>query len=102
LHPLTVEVEEIAQPVFNRPAPDHTITKAISAARPAIFNPFSAYEKGERLLRQELSAISAWHLVNIVVAYDLTDESEATLQQLSAPELVELIVNAVRHQSSSR
>ena len=38
-----------------------------------MLNPFSVYEKGEPLLRKQLGALSAWHLVNIVLAYELSD-----------------------------
>jgi len=32
------------------------------------WDPFSVYEKGEVILRQQLSALSSWHLVNIILA----------------------------------
>ena len=101
-HPLTIDAEPVTRPIFDRPAPDLKIVKADSTVRPAILDPFSVYEQGEHLLRQALTALSAWHLVNIVVAYDLRGESETLLNQLSQRELVELIVTAVRRQSSIR
>jgi hypothetical protein len=102
LHPLTVEAERVAQPAFGRPAAHLNVVKARSADQSAVLDPFSVYQKGEGLLRQELSALSAWHLVNIIVAYNLSEESEATLNQLSARALAEVIVTAVRHQATVR
>lgn len=68
------------------------------AGRPgrAILDPYAAYEKGEMLMRQELHALSRMHLVNIIRAYGLSDESDAALGQLSSDALVETVVSAVR------
>jgi len=63
-------------------------------ARGAVLDPFSVAAKGPELLRSELLALSDRHLRNIVRAYDLA-EDDATLEALSATELVELIVDAV-------
>jgi hypothetical protein len=63
----------------------------------AILDPFSVYEKGEALLRHELQALSAWHLVNIIVAYELSDEPQPVLDAMPAPALVDMIVGAVRN-----
>jgi hypothetical protein len=94
LNPLTkVPARPAPEPVFNAPAPD------IAAAPPAgesVLNPFSVYRKGESLLRSQLSALSAWHLVNIVVAHDLSEQDPADLAVTPAPVLVELIVASVR------
>jgi hypothetical protein len=100
-HPLTLDAEPVKRPIFDRPAPELNV-RAGSTVRPAILDPFSVYEKGEHLMRQALTSLSAWHLVSIVVAYDLRGESETLLNQLSQRELVELIVTAVRRQSSIR
>jgi hypothetical protein len=63
-------------------------------AEGAVLDPFSVGAKGEDLLRRELSALSDWHLRNIIREYDLA-EAGADLQMLSQIELVELIVEAV-------
>jgi hypothetical protein len=100
LHPLTIEAEGVAHPAFDRPGPaPHP--KVVNTGS-AVLDPFSIYQKGEGLLRQQLSALSAWHLVNIVVAYGLSEQSETALNQLSARALAELIVTAVRQQSAAR
>jgi hypothetical protein len=62
----------------------------------SILNPFSVYRKGEALLRRQLAALSAWHLVNIVVAHGLSDKSSATLNSMNAADLIDLIVGAVK------
>jgi hypothetical protein len=62
----------------------------------SVLDPFSVYQKGEALLRKELGAMSAWHLVNIARAYELTDADPLTLNRLPSVELIELIVGGVR------
>ena len=54
------------------------------------------YRKGEALLRTQLGALSAWHLVNIINDYQLSQEPPAVLSALTQPALAELIVAAVR------
>lgn len=78
-----------SQPVFDGPAPE------------AVLDPFSVYEKGEGLLRQELSAMSPWHLVNIIRAYELSEEPPGALNGLSTASLVETIVSAVRRRQTA-
>lgn len=62
----------------------------------SVLNPFSVYDKGELILRRQLGAISAWHLVNIARAYELSAEDPATLARRSSAELIEIIVSGVR------
>jgi hypothetical protein len=98
MNPLTkAPARPAPEPVFNTPAP------AIAAAPPSgdsVLNPFSVYRKGESLLRSQLSALSAWHLVNIIAAYDLSEQAPADLAVTPAPVLVELIVSSVRERAS--
>ena len=54
------------------------------------------YAKGEALLRRQLGALSAWHLVNIVIDYGLSDEPDEALNRLPAATLIEIIVSGVR------
>ena len=63
---------------------------------PAVLDPFSVYAKGEDLLRQELSALSPWHLRNIIRAYDLASSPSIDLETLTAEELSGIIVLGVR------
>ena len=84
-----------AQPaIFSEPAPSAAVP--VEAGTSAVLDPFSVYEKGEPLLRRQLSALAAWHLVNIVVTYDLSDLDAAALNRLPAPTLVDMIVTGVR------
>lgn len=80
------------EPVFDAPAPD----VAQQPSHESVLNPFSVYRKGEALLRSQLSALSGWHLVNIIMAYELSEQREADLAVTPASVLVELIVSTVR------
>jgi hypothetical protein len=102
LNPLVRKVVAPPKSMFNAPAPDVTFTTAPPAGQDAVLDPFSVYEKGEKLLRQELGALAAWHLVNIALAYRLSEEPASELNALSAPQLVELIVAGVRSRGYTR
>ena len=89
--------------VFDGPAPSTVAAFAPAEAAPAsILDPFSVYEKGEGLLRRRLGALSAWHLVNIALEYELTDLEVETLNRLPAVELIELIVRGVQQEIGTR
>jgi len=99
LKPLVRPIDpETPVPAFDGPAPDITLPPPVES----VLNPFSVYRKGEALLRSQLSALSAWHLVNILRAYNLTDVDSATLNHLEDRALVEMIIAAVRAEESSR
>jgi hypothetical protein len=86
-------------PIFEDPAPTAHATVMPSNAQDAVLDPFALYEKqGETLLRRQLAAHAAWHLVNIVKKYELSDEAPATLHHLSAAALIERFVSSVRSQ----
>ena len=80
--------------VFSEPAP--SIAHPARSGRDSVLDPFSVYEKGEALLRRQLGALSSWHLVNIVLDYELTDHPIEELNQMVASDLIELIVASVR------
>jgi hypothetical protein len=82
-----------ATPAFDGPAESF---EQAPARGNGVLNPFSVYRKGEAVLRSQLSAMAAWHLVNIIEDYDLSKQTRAELERLSTPQLVELIVAAVR------
>lgn len=102
LNPPVRKVVAAPTPRFDGPAPDVTFTTVPPASQDAVLDPFSVYEKGEKLLRQELGALAAWHLVNIALAYRLSDEPESVLNGLTAAQLVELIVAGVRSRGYAR
>jgi hypothetical protein len=90
LSPVTITPPQAPPPpVFSGPAP--TV-----AGQASVLNPFSVYEKGELLLRNQLGALSPWHLVNIALAYELTNMDAAALNRLAPGALIELIVTGVR------
>ena len=97
-----VKTASSAQPLFDGPARNFVNVDVRETRVHAVLDPFSVYLKGEALLRQELSALSAWHLVNIMLAYDLTDEAESVLKNLPQAALIDLIVNEVRQQTPAR
>lgn len=96
LNPLVRKVAAKPHAIYDHPAPAPIKSSVPPATQDAVLDPFSVYEKGERLLRQELGALAAWHLVNIIVAYRLSEESVAVLNALPAAELIEIIVHGVK------
>jgi hypothetical protein len=97
LNPLMVPLPPAPEPPrFDTPAPSPILFDSNETGGSAVLDPFSVYQKGEELLRKQLGALSAWHLVNIAVQYDLTREDRATLARMSAPVLVDRIVDGVR------
>jgi hypothetical protein len=97
---LVAAVERPVQPtqpppaLFDGPAPSPL--SPTERATPSVLDPFSVYDKGEPLLRRQLAALSAWHLVNIVLDYELSDRGAAHLNALSPDALINMIVSAVR------
>jgi hypothetical protein len=89
-----------ARPAYSGPAPD-VVDEAVSVRPRAVLDPFAVYAQGESVLRQEIGALAAGHLVNIIRAYGLSEEPSSALNQLSASALVHLIVDAVRSASSA-
>jgi hypothetical protein len=91
--PITVLTTPPRPSVFAGPAP----RPAPAAAHvESVINPFSVYEKGEALLRSRLGVLASWHLVNIIAAYELSEDDIATLNRLPAADLIEIIVAGVR------
>jgi hypothetical protein len=76
-------------PAYDEPAEDFI---QAPPRNEAVLNPFSVYRKGEALLRDQLHALSPWHLVNIIRAHDLSELSDDALNTMTASVLVELIV----------
>jgi hypothetical protein len=94
LHPLVkAPAAPTPQPFFDHPAPDLTSDPAYSES---VLNPFSVYRKGEALLRRQLMAFSAWHLVNIIRAHRLSSRSSVELNALGTSDLIDVIVAGVQ------
>jgi hypothetical protein len=101
LHPVVRNEPPAAHAVFDQPAPRHRKSTDVPVLD-AVLDPFSVYEKGEALLRKELGALDAWHLVNIIRAYGLSEDPTPVIQHRPASLLVEMIVEAVRERSLRR
>jgi hypothetical protein len=81
-------------PAHAAPAP-----RIADAAPAAILDPFSVFAKGEDLLRRQLRALRRRHLLGIIRTYRLAGEAELDLDLRSEPELIALILTAVRLRS---
>ena len=94
LNPLTrPAAREVMPAVFDAPAPNSRVGPSNGEA---VLNPFSVYRKGEALLRRQLSALSGWHLVNIITKHRLSDRDPALLAATEPADLVEVIIDGVR------
>jgi hypothetical protein len=94
LNPLTrPAARELMPPLFDAPAPHARPGPALGDS---VLDPFSVYRKGEPLLRRQLSALSGWHLVNIITAHRLSDRDPALLAAMEPSALVETIIDGVR------
>jgi hypothetical protein len=91
--------EDPEPPYFDEPA-DPFVTAGQGVE--AVLDPFSVYQKGEALLRRQLSALAGWHLVNIIRKYELSDEDPALLEAREPAQLVETIISRVRQQPTRR
>jgi hypothetical protein len=95
LEPAPVRVAQMrpGPPAFDGPAPSFERPRAGGGS---IVNPFSLYRKGEAYLRRRLSALSAWHLVNVIRVHGLSDEDAAVLSAQPPALLIDLIVESMR------
>lgn len=91
---------EPSPPFFEAPA--EPFVAEGSGTTEAVLDPFSVYQKGEALLRRQLSALAGWHLVNIIRKYELSDEEPSRLSTREPAELVERIISSVRQQPARR
>jgi hypothetical protein len=92
--PRSVPPLRVEPPLFQQPA--SALPRATVGSRESVLDPFSVYAKGEQVLRRQLGALSDWHLINIALARDLTDEPIEALNRRSSAYLIELIVKSVR------
>ena len=86
--PATVVVE----PAFEGPAPNITVDRPVIPR--AVLDPFVVFAQGERVLRQELSALDVDHLRSIIRAHGL--EGGVAAESSVPAVLVEYIVAEVR------
>ena len=76
-------------PAERRPQREHSWPESV-------LNPFSVYAKNPDLLAQELTALRAWHLRQIIRDFSLVNENDVRLENMSEPELGSLIMQRVR------
>ena len=81
------------RPFFDSPAEPFVVE---GNGTEAVIDPFSVYQKGEALLRRQLSALAGWHLVNVIRKYELSNEDPARLAAREPAVLVETIISGVR------
>ena len=90
------------EPLFDEPAPDPVHRAGVSVTREfpdAVLDPFEVHVHGETFLRAKLAALAPHHLVEILVAYELSEEPVSRLGELTAASLIDLIVAGVRGRS---
>ena len=88
-----------ATPAYEGPAPHRGVARTAGGGRMsprAVLNPFAVYAQGEHVLRQELSALDAGHLRNIINAYGLAGARDENVDAAAEPALVEMIVRGVK------
>jgi len=88
-----VETVPVSPPRYSRPAEPR---ERQPVRHEAVLNPFSVYEKNPDVLAQELTALRAWHLRQIIRDYSLVDENDVRIESMSEPELGSLIMQRVR------
>jgi hypothetical protein len=93
--PIVVE-PPVTEPVYDEPAPANRPVTSEPPDTAPVLNPFLVYAKGETILRQQLAALAPWQLRAIIVAYSFAHPATVDLDALTTPELIELIVGAVR------
>jgi hypothetical protein len=86
-----------AVPAYEEPAAsvDRVSAPRLDLAE-SVLDPFSIYEKGEHILRQQLGALAPWHLANVIRAYRMSEVDPAALAAMPSGVLIEVIVAAVR------
>ena len=91
-----VEPQRVAvEPTFDGPAPEPEVIEPLGPR--AVLDPFEVFAQGERVLRQELSALTVDHLHTIIRAYGLGGGVAADSPVHKV--LVEYIVAEVRSRS---
>jgi hypothetical protein len=77
---------------------EHMVLDTTTLTRPSpVLDPFALYAKGEYILRQELLALDAPHLSDIIAAYNIPDLDATDLARTYEDALAERIVAGVQH-----
>lgn len=103
LHPPSLKLPDLTPPpYFDGPAPHARLGGADRPDRAPVLNPFSVYEKNPDLLAQELTALRAYHLRQIIRDFDLAHGADRRLNTMTERALASLIVRRVREVIRSR
>jgi hypothetical protein len=99
--PVVQPREPRAKPAYNEPATPGTAST--EPARPiprAVLDPFAVYAEGDQILRQQLNALSEGQLRSIIKAYGLTYADLSSLDGMTKPTLIGLIMMAVSRRAA--
>jgi hypothetical protein len=106
LKPLRQHYAVAPETLFDEPAPARVRAKVPDKEEApeveAAMDPFEVYRNGEDVLRRRLTAFEAWHLVNIILKYRLSESASSVLELLPASDLIDIIVGGVRERSVRR
>jgi hypothetical protein len=94
--PTVIEPPEVpAVPaVYDEPEPN--ITPIATAPTEPVLDPFSVYPQGEEVMARRLAALGPRHLRAIILKYNLGNPARVDLDTLTARELTDWIIGAVR------
>jgi hypothetical protein len=96
--PIVIEPPEVPA-VYDEPASN--ITPITTALTEPVLDPFSVYPQGEEVLARRLAALGPRHLRAIILKYNLGNPARVDLDTLTAGELSEWIIGAVRGRLAS-
>lgn len=88
---------DLGTPACDGPAPN---ISEVDPHATSVLNPFVVYRRGELMLRNQLSALSGWHLINIIRNHRLSTADEKVLEATPPAALIDLIVNTVKSVAS--
>lgn len=82
-----------AAPLFDEPTPN---ISEVDPRATSVLNPFAVYRRGEVMLRNQLAALSSWHLINIIKNHRLSTADDKVLEATPPAALIDLIVKSVK------
>jgi hypothetical protein len=92
-----------AAPVSDAPRPHVPPAPAGSAQAPAaVLDPYHVYAEGDEVLRGQLHALSATQLRNIVRAYRMSNLDLHSLERMTEPELIRIIMKSAEDRAGKQ
>jgi hypothetical protein len=99
--PVVQPREPRAKPAYDEPATPGTASTEPARAIPrAVLDPFAVYAEGDQILQQQLNALSEGQLRSIIKAYGLTSADLSSLDGMTKPTLIGLIMMAVSRRAA--